>query len=73
MSSTPPAMRLAREIAVQFQHLPADEAAAKVAHHIRMFWDPRMRAQLAAQVAGAGTDTDPLVVEAVALLGDRVA
>lgn len=72
MSTPPPAMRLAREIAAQFQHVPADRAASEVARHIRLFWDPRMRAQLAAQVAEGGADDDPLVVAAVALLGDPV-
>lgn len=65
-------MRLAREIAAQFQHVPADQAAAEVARHIRLFWDPRMRTQLAAQIAEDGADGDPLVVAAVALLGDQV-
>ncbi|MFD7155558.1 formate dehydrogenase subunit delta [Kribbella sp. NPDC059898] len=64
--STPPALRLAGDIAAQFQHLPADEAAERVAHHITLFWDPRMLAQLRA-LAGAGCD--PIVARAVTLLG----
>ena len=58
------ALRLATDIAAQFRYLPDDVAAEKIATHIRMFWDPRMRAQLRELVADGGTDLDPLVVEA---------
>ncbi len=67
-----PHVRLANDVAAQFAHLPADTAAARIAHHLRMFWDPRMRAQLQATVdatvAGDTTDLDPLAVAAVHLL-----
>jgi formate dehydrogenase subunit delta len=76
-TSTPPALRLAEEIAAQFRHRPATEAAATIAQHIRTFWDPRMRAQLAAAVKLAGehepcdpSPCEPSVVAAVDLLGD---
>lgn len=68
--TAPPALRLAGEIAAQFRHLPTDEAADKVAHHIRMFWDPRMRAQLHQLAGAAGPGTDPVVGRVVELLGD---
>jgi formate dehydrogenase subunit delta len=57
-------LRLATDIAAQFRYLPDDVAAEKVAAHIRMTWDPRMRAQLHELVADAGDDLDPLVVQA---------
>ncbi|WP_427891836.1 formate dehydrogenase subunit delta [Kribbella sp. GL6] len=63
--STPPALRLAGDIAAQFQHLPADEAAERVAHHLKLFWDPRMLAQLRSL---AGADCDPVIARAVTLL-----
>jgi formate dehydrogenase subunit delta len=33
-----------------------------VADHIQKFWEPRMRAQLAAYLAAGGADLHPLVV-----------
>ena len=66
--SSAAALRLATDIAAQFRYLPDDVAAEKVATHIRMFWDPRMRAQLHELVAGAGAELDPLVVKAAGLV-----
>lgn len=67
-SETPSEMRLAGDIVAQFRYLPEDDAAARIAHHIHMFWDPRMRARLREQVAAAGPDCDPVVARAVTLL-----
>ncbi|SHL26228.1 formate dehydrogenase delta subunit [Pseudonocardia thermophila] len=61
--TVPPPVRLAGDIAAQFRHKPLDQAAAAVAEHIRMFWEPRMRRALLAEV-DAGTVTDPVVVAA---------
>lgn len=68
-ATVPPTIRLAGDIARQFRHRPAEEAAAAVAGHIRQFWDPRMRRALLAEV-DAGAETDPLVVAAVERLRD---
>jgi formate dehydrogenase subunit delta len=65
---TPPQVRLADEIAVQFQHQPADEAATAIANHIRMFWDPRMRADLFTRAQTSPDDLNPLVLAALHLL-----
>lgn len=43
---TRPTVRLANDIAEQFEHLPHDKAVAEIAQHITSFWDPRMRRQL---------------------------
>jgi formate dehydrogenase subunit delta len=64
----PPHVRLVNEIAVQFHHRPAGEAAAAIATHVRTFWDPRMRAALLAHVDAGGADLDPLAVAAAGLL-----
>ncbi len=61
----PPVVRLANDIARQFAHLPDDQAAAAVAQHVSMFWDPRMREDLAAEIARDDSQLDPLVVQAV--------
>ena len=55
---------MANEIAVQFHHRPADEAAAAIANHIRKFWDPRMKADLLARVQSDAASLDPLVIAA---------
>lgn len=63
----PPQVRLANEIAVQFHTRPPEEAAAAIANHIRMFWDPSMRTDLCTR-AETDTDLDPLVRAAVKIL-----
>jgi formate dehydrogenase subunit delta len=68
MSQLPAQVRLANDIAVQFHHRPPDEAAAAVANHIRMFWDPRMRTELLTRAETDTADLDPLVLEAVKIL-----
>jgi formate dehydrogenase subunit delta len=60
-------LRLAGEIAVQFEGRPTDETAAVMAEHIRMFWDPRMRTALLAAV-DAGAVADPAVLATAGLL-----
>ncbi|MGI5130701.1 formate dehydrogenase subunit delta [Pseudonocardia sp. CA-107938] len=65
-----PEMRLAGDIAAQFRHRPADEAAAAIATHIRQFWDPRMRRHLLAELA-AGVAVDPLLAAAAARLREE--
>jgi formate dehydrogenase subunit delta len=72
-TGTPPAMRLATEIAAQFRHIPPDEAAHIIARHIHTFWDPRMRTQLKDQVARAGADCDAIVATAAALIDSEPA
>ena len=66
--STAPALRLAGDIAAQFRHLPEAEAADRVAHHIRLFWDPRLQTQLQEVVAAAGSDVDPVVARTASLI-----
>lgn len=61
-------LKHANDIAAQFRHYPPRAAAAAIANHIRLFWDPRMRAQLTTELAAHGTDCDPNVRAAVDLL-----
>lgn len=68
-----PSVRLANDVAAQFHHRSPEEGAAEVANHLRMFWDPRMRAQLLAHVDAGGADLDPLAVAAAARLRSSVA
>lgn len=63
-----PQIRLANDIAAQFQHQPGELAAASIAAHIRSFWDPRMRAELLHWVDAGTVGIDPLVIDAAAFL-----
>lgn len=65
---TPPALRLAGDIAAQFGYLSPDRAAARVAEHIGKFWDPRMQVQLRTQVADAGPSCDPVLADVIRIL-----
>jgi formate dehydrogenase subunit delta len=67
MSHSPQA-RMANEIAVQFHHRPAPEAAETIASHLRRFWAPAMVRQLIENADSGAVELDPLVVEAVELL-----
>jgi formate dehydrogenase subunit delta len=65
---TPPHIRLANEIAVQFKHRDPEAAAEEIAGHIQSFWDPRMRSKLVAAAGAADSGLDPLAVTAAGLL-----
>jgi formate dehydrogenase subunit delta len=60
---------MANDIARQFGYLTPDEVATAVAGHIAMFWDPRMRRQLAEEVESDPGRLDPAVVHAVTRSG----
>lgn len=66
--NTPAEARMGNDIARQFAHLPAPEAADAIAHHIESFWDPRMRRNLEALVAAHDESLDPLLVDAAGRL-----
>ncbi|RRO17977.1 formate dehydrogenase [Saccharopolyspora rhizosphaerae] len=63
-----PQVRMANDIAIQFAHLPQRQAAREVANHIKMFWDPRMRAELDRIADSPPPDLDPLALAAARLL-----
>lgn len=69
--SIAPEARMGNDIARQFQHLPAAEAAEAVAQHIEKFWDPRMRRNLEALVAARDDSLDPVVVDAAGRIAAR--
>lgn len=57
-------VRMANQIAGFFKTQPREDASARVADHIRDFWEPRMRAELQAHVRAGGAGLDPVVVAA---------
>jgi formate dehydrogenase subunit delta len=64
---TEPVLRLAGDLAEQFRHRSPAEAAAAVAQHIRLFWDPRMRRALLSALDGE-PPFDPLIRDTAELL-----
>ena len=58
-------VHMANQIATFFKTQPGEDAAARIAGHIRDFWEPRMRAQLRAHVEAGGSGLDAAVVEGV--------
>ena len=58
---------MANQIATFFDSQPGD-APARIAEHLRDFWEPRMRAQLLTYIQTGGTGLKPSVREAANLL-----
>lgn len=61
-------VRMANQIATFFESQPGGDQAARVAAHLKDYWAPTMRAELARVVREGDPAVSPLVVEAVALL-----
>ncbi|MEU3272581.1 formate dehydrogenase subunit delta [Saccharomonospora sp. NPDC006951] len=66
--TTAPEIRLINDIAVQFPHQERDAAATAIATHIRMFWEPRMRAELTKLRDQEPEAFEPLALAAAKLL-----
>jgi len=58
-------VRMANQIGQFFQSQPHDEAVAGIVDHLRSFWTPKMRRQIADHVAAGGAGLEPLTREAV--------
>lgn len=58
-------VRMANEIAANQRHLPGDQAATVVAHHIAMFWAPPMQRDLLAAVASGDAELNEVALLAV--------
>ena len=59
---------MANQIGAFFKAQGEREAPAAIADHLKKFWDPGMRADIAAHLAAGGAGLDPLVRQAVELL-----
>ena len=55
----------ANQIALFFASYPREEAIEGVASHLRLYWVPRMRAQIIDYVANGGEGLSELATEAV--------
>jgi formate dehydrogenase subunit delta len=58
----------ANDVAAQFSYLPTPQAVTAIAGHLRMFWDPRMRAELRDAAQAGDESLDPLARAAGSLL-----
>jgi formate dehydrogenase subunit delta len=56
---------MANQIARAFEVEGRDRAVPKIAAHVEAFWDPRMKAAIAAHVAAGGEGMHPLAVAAL--------
>jgi formate dehydrogenase subunit delta len=61
--------RMANQIATAFQAYPEDQAVRETANHIKSFWDPRMRKQLAEIIAKDEAALNPIALAAGKKLG----
>lgn len=64
-SQVPDLVRMANQIASNFAHHPPEQAVGEVAAHIRSFWTPSMRVELAEFVAADGHELNPLARSAI--------
>lgn len=64
-------VRMANQIAAFFSAYPEDQAVAATADHIRQFWDPRMRGQLAEIVRTEGSGLSGIAHAAALRLRDE--
>ena len=61
---------MANDIGKYFGAYPKrEEAVEGIANHLRNFWEARMRRDIIDYVADGGGDLDPLVREAVCVVG----
>ncbi|WP_344239354.1 formate dehydrogenase subunit delta [Kribbella hippodromi] len=67
----PPYVRLANEIAAQFAHRPAADAATAIANHLRATWDPRMKRALIEYAQSGAQDLAPAAAQATHHLQSR--
>jgi formate dehydrogenase subunit delta len=58
-------VHMANQIATFFESQPGTDQADRVAQHLRDYWDPRMRSQIAAIAAEPESGLSPLAREAV--------
>ena len=64
-------VRMANQIAIAFRLQPHEQAVAGAADHIKSFWTPKMRGDIAAHLAKGGEGLVPLAREAIAKLARR--
>jgi formate dehydrogenase subunit delta len=61
-------VRMANQIAVEFEHQQGANAAAATCDHIAQFWDPEMRRRILAHARAGGEGLSATTAAAMALL-----
>ena len=61
-------VRMANQIGKAFEPQGEARALPQIADHIDKFWDPRMKAAMAAHLAAGGAGLDPMVLKAMLLV-----
>ena len=56
---------MANQIAANFAVQGAARALPQIADHVNLFWDPRMRAAMAAHLDAGGAGLHPLALQAL--------
>jgi formate dehydrogenase subunit delta len=72
-SSPDKLVMMANQIGTFFISQGPDKAVADIAEHLKKFWDPRMRAAIAAYVRDGGVGLKPEVQLAIEQLGKEKA
>lgn len=72
-SSNEDLVRMVNQIADFFQSYPEDEAVEGIAGHVRDFWTPVMRRNIAAHVANGAAGLRPLAARALEQMAKNVA
>ena len=67
-SSSETLVRMANQIADFFKIQPETDAVAGAANHMRLFWDPRMRAKMAEHLVHGGDGLNPIARKAVEMV-----
>jgi formate dehydrogenase subunit delta len=63
-------VRMANQVGDYFGALPADEATAGTADHLKRYWTPKMRGEIIAFAKNGGNGLNPVAARAVAVLED---
>jgi formate dehydrogenase subunit delta len=66
-------VRMANQIAAEFENQQPGDAVAATWDHVRLFWDPRMKTQILAHLAAGGAGLSPISLAAIEMLRDRKA
>jgi formate dehydrogenase subunit delta len=61
---------MANQIGKYFNRQGEEKAVAGIAEHIRLYWDPRMRASIFAHLDAGGAGLDPFALKAIEQLKD---
>lgn len=64
---------MANQMARFFGSQKHDEAVLGLADHILKFWDPRMKAMIAAHLGAGGAGLEPLAREALVVVAEKTA